>query len=247
MSKENMFEEEYFKSFEFKNGKAVSYEEFCNSDYFQNETLPYIYNKIIKYKKSGRFLDVGCAFGFFAKKFEKDFEVFGFDISNHAIKKAKQLLPKFKNNFFVHNAEEKWPFPKKFFDVILMWHIIEHLPHPKKCLENAFNCLKDDGILFIGFPTKLFELPKWLVKSKKTIQKINDFLYPLKIRNLRIQFNTDQTHVSSPWPFEIVFKRFLKPFFVYKEVQPSDLVHQLIAGCFDIIAVKNPKLLDGEI
>lgn len=65
----------------------------------------------------GKVLDVSCAYGFMLKRFPDAFEKFGVDISDYAIAKAKRRLP--KATFKVINAEDKLPFPKEFFEVVI--------------------------------------------------------------------------------------------------------------------------------
>ena len=232
----NAFEKKYFEEYEF-NGKT-----FCSySDFFQKEKpefLEAVKKKVMKYKTSGKLLDVGCAEGYYLDKFSKNFEVYGIDISEYAVSKAKSLVPEFEKNVFVCSADSNWLFEKNFFDVIIINHTIEHVVNPKKCLHNAFNALKDDGILYLAFPTKLFELPKFIPNYKKTATLINKVIYPLHIGNLRIQFGTDATHKSNPWPWDVANNSFLNPFFEPIEMFPEKWWQKLIAGGYEIVAKK---------
>lgn len=109
---------------------------------------------VLKFKSSGRLLDIGCAFGHFAKHMKnKGFEVYGVDVSQYAIERCRKM---FKNdNFLLHNAEHKLPFPKKYFDVITAFDVLEHTKKPNKVLKNLVYALNDNGILLLFMPLKL--------------------------------------------------------------------------------------------
>ncbi|MDO8537283.1 MAG: class I SAM-dependent methyltransferase [archaeon] len=233
---ENKFEKNYFENYEF-NGKTFTH----YSGPFSAETPEFVEavkEKVFRYKKNGKLLDVGCAEGHFLKAFSQNFEVYGIDISNYAVQKAKNLNKKFEKNIFAHSADADWNFPEKFFDAIIINHTIEHLHDPKKCLQNAFIHLKDNGILYIAFPTKLYELPKFIPNYKKTTSLLNKFLHPIHFGNFRIQFGTDITHISNPWPWNVADNSFLSPYFEPVYIFPQKFHQKIIAGSFEIVARK---------
>lgn len=102
-----------------------------------------------KFKKA-QILDIGCAYGYVLNLLPKNSNMFGLDISEHAINTAKK---NFKDiTFKVGNVEEKIPFPANSFDIIILNDVIEHLENPQKALENIKKILKKDGILYITTP-----------------------------------------------------------------------------------------------
>jgi len=104
---------------------------------------------ISKYKKSGRILDVGCGAGDFLSVFDvKKWERFGLDISKEACTVAGKKLGK---NIF-HGELANCQFPNKYFDVITLNHVLEHMARPREEMNKIFRVLKDDGILFIRIP-----------------------------------------------------------------------------------------------
>jgi len=104
---------------------------------------------IMKFKKRGKLLDVGCSTGEFlllAKKYK--WNVYGVEISEDAEKIAKN---KHKLNVFIGTLEDA-KYPSKFFDVISLGDVIEHVKSPAKFLSEINRILKDDGIIFISTP-----------------------------------------------------------------------------------------------
>ena len=102
-----------------------------------------------KIKEPGRLLDVGCGPGFFLASAQKrGWEVTGLDISIKAEAFAKR---RFHLDIAVCQLEQA-EFPGKSFDLITMWHVLEHMPHPRVTLRKAYELLKPDGLLLVQVP-----------------------------------------------------------------------------------------------
>ena len=71
-------------------------------------------------------LEIGCGIGrilnFIAKEYSAN--VLGCDISNNAIKKAKELLPLYSENFFISSSYEI-NLKSESVDVVIMWGVFE--------------------------------------------------------------------------------------------------------------------------
>ena len=106
--------------------------------------------RIKKLKKSGRILDVGCGRGNFLLAMQKaGWEVYGNDISLDACEYVKNEL-ELKNIYNGHLLS--LDLSAAFFDVITLWHVLEHLEKPRETLEYINRLLKDDGVLVIESP-----------------------------------------------------------------------------------------------
>jgi SAM-dependent methyltransferase len=46
----------------------------------------------------------------------------------------------------------QWPFEDELFDLIIFWHVLEHLPSPITSLSEAFRCLTPGGAVYISTP-----------------------------------------------------------------------------------------------
>ena len=98
----------------------------------------------------GNLLDVGCGAGFFLNYANsKGWDVNGIDLLDEYIQFAKEKLM-IKN---VHCLSlEKAHFDEKFFDVVTLWDLIEHLPKPLQELKKINRLLKPGGHLAIWTP-----------------------------------------------------------------------------------------------
>ncbi|MCM8787050.1 MAG: class I SAM-dependent methyltransferase [Candidatus Omnitrophica bacterium] len=120
--------------------------------------------KILKFKKEGRLLDVGCNKGFFLADMKKyNWDVWGVDISSFSCEYAKKTF-KLENIFCANILDIE--FEDNFFDVITLWQVIEHLEEPLEVLKKLNRFLKKEGFLLIecpnfsSFSAKIFK-DKW--------------------------------------------------------------------------------------
>ncbi|MBN3038402.1 MAG: methyltransferase domain-containing protein [Candidatus Omnitrophica bacterium] len=102
---------------------------------------------VVGYKKDGRLLDVGCAFGTFLKLMkENGWETWGSEISGYAADYSRKSTgSKIISGDFL-NAD----FSQEHFDVVTMWDYIEHVKDPYSNLKKAEQLLKNGGFLFIS-------------------------------------------------------------------------------------------------
>ncbi len=109
-------------------------------------TGEYISEMLIKAK--GKVLDIGCGCGDLLEDLHRcGCEVYGIEINPNAVAVCQQK----GFNVFSGNLEEA-RFQEDFFDTIIMWHVIEHLPSPKKTLLEIRRILKPYGKVFIYCP-----------------------------------------------------------------------------------------------
>ena len=100
--------------------------------------------------KEGRVLDVGAGRGEFLSKAKNTnrWQCFGTETSRYAVEFAKD---KFDMALSVGQLENL-DYQEKFFDVVCLWHVLEHLPYPSRAIKEAKRILKDNGFLFIAVP-----------------------------------------------------------------------------------------------
>ncbi len=106
--------------------------------------------KLVRHLTKGRnLLDIGCGTGYFpAYMKQKGYNASGVEISPEArefgIRKFDlEIIPPGK---FLTGTENG------VYDVITLWHVLEHLYDPGKYLDRIYGALKDDGVLIIALP-----------------------------------------------------------------------------------------------
>jgi SAM-dependent methyltransferase len=100
-------------------------------------------------------LDLGCGDGSVISKFGTTAHVYGIDISEQAVKKARMAGVE---SFRVDISSEKLPFQDAFFDIVYFGDVIEHLTDPDFAIAEVHRVLKASGVLLLSTPN----LASWL-------------------------------------------------------------------------------------
>ncbi len=102
-----------------------------------------------KYKKSGRILDIGCGQGYFLLACRGlGYEVEGIDISDYSASYVRNELKIPVTAGPIRDIN----FQSNSYDVITMWHFLEHTSNPKIYIDKASHWLKNDGLLIVDVP-----------------------------------------------------------------------------------------------
>jgi 2-polyprenyl-3-methyl-5-hydroxy-6-metoxy-1,4-benzoquinol methylase len=109
----------------------------------------------------GRILDVGSGDGYFADRVSRlkgSGEVFGIDISETAINKAKINYPTLN---FSQGQIESLAFSDSFFDTVFAIEVLEHIVDVQRAIEELRRVLKKGG--YLAITTTDFNLLKRLI------------------------------------------------------------------------------------
>ncbi len=110
----------------------------------------------------GSLLDVGCGAGFFLHYAKlKGWNVSGIDLLKEYAQFARKEL---KLDSIQCLPLEEALFPEQSFDVVTLWDLIEHLPHPLHELKRINQLLKPGGHLAIWTPNvknSIFMKERW--------------------------------------------------------------------------------------
>ena len=94
--------------------------------------------------KPGKILDFGCGPGWILSSLDATWEKHGVEISKFASKTASKFAK-------IHTGSIE-NFTEKDFDVIIIYHVIEHLSDPISTIKELYKILKPGGYLIIGTP-----------------------------------------------------------------------------------------------
>jgi 2-polyprenyl-3-methyl-5-hydroxy-6-metoxy-1,4-benzoquinol methylase len=100
------------------------------------------------YRQGGRLLDVGCSVGVFLDAARRrGWDAYGVEVSQDtaAVARARGL------NVHTGTLADS-SFPPRFFDVVTLWDVIEHLADPLETLKSINAILTDNGILALSTP-----------------------------------------------------------------------------------------------
>ncbi|MBE7473080.1 MAG: class I SAM-dependent methyltransferase [Anaerolineales bacterium] len=106
-------------------------------------------HRLLNLKKSGRILDIGCGRGQMLYEFKKrGWQTFGTELTES---KAQAAREEFGLDVLTVPLEA-CGFEDNFFDVVTLWHVLEHLPYPRETLREINRVLKKDGFLVVAVP-----------------------------------------------------------------------------------------------
>jgi len=94
----------------------------------------------------GRMLDIGCGMGDLLSAVDDKWEKHGLEISKTAANYAAR-----HGHIHVGSLRDAG-YPNEHFDLIVLYHVIEHLPHPEDEILLIRNLLKQAGMLIVGTP-----------------------------------------------------------------------------------------------
>jgi 2-polyprenyl-3-methyl-5-hydroxy-6-metoxy-1,4-benzoquinol methylase len=107
-------------------------------------------DKIERYMRTGRLLDIGCGRGFFLSNFlDSGFDYLGLEPRRRISKKAEERVG--EKRVFCGTLKEA-NFPDEHFHVVTMINLIEHLPSPRDVLQEVNRVLANNGLLLIETP-----------------------------------------------------------------------------------------------
>lgn len=106
------------------------------------------FDRVLGGDQPGRLLDVGAGIGtFLAIARERGWQVEGTEVSRTAIDKARELHDITIRTGFVEGAAPPGP-----YDVISLWHVVEHLPDPAETLRFCLGLMSEHGRIVLAMP-----------------------------------------------------------------------------------------------
>lgn len=143
---ENFYSNNIYNQSYFEGGQEDGYANYQDSkDILKiefNSTKDFILKNIKK--SGGDLLEIGCAYGYFLETINPFFNVFGIEMSNHAVNECKKI-----GLNVISVDEEKKFLNYKIFDVVVMLDVIEHIVDPLETFNHISKCTKKDSLLVI--------------------------------------------------------------------------------------------------
>jgi SAM-dependent methyltransferase len=94
----------------------------------------------------GKILDVGCGLGHLLSGVDPRWERHGIEISGYAAEKARE------HGKIFHGDLRSAAYPDRSFDVVTLYHVIEHMEDPERELREIKRVMKPGGFLVVGTP-----------------------------------------------------------------------------------------------
>lgn len=198
--------------------------------------------------KKGRLLDVGTGNGFFLDEALRQgySEVVGVEPSQHAVSKASDSV----RSCIIPDILKANQFESDSFDVVTLFHVVDHVIDPKSVLKICHKILKDSGVLIIvshdvcalsakimGERSPIFDIEHTQLFSLSTISSLVNSVgfNPVVSNSLRNIYSMDYWLTFLPIPAALKHG-------IRKILDSLGMLHRnlsLKAGNFLLIAVKN--------
>ena len=146
------FDDKYFSTHTYANISFAKYSMYWWSNHFY-ATLARRYGW-----HGARLLEVGSGMGHLVAQLEDTFETVGVDLNHWAVKQSKSVVN--KSSLQTASAQEL-PFTNASFNVVIIKHIVEHLPNPAKALQEIGRITEKGGILILATPNLGSLLKPW--------------------------------------------------------------------------------------
>ena len=152
------FDEEYFSTHTYADITFAKYSMYWWSNRF-NAMLARRYGK-----RGTRLLEIGSGLGHLVGQLEDSFETYGMDVNYWAVKQSKSVV---KTSALQTASAQELPYKDDSFNVVIIKHIVEHLPDPEKAIAEIGRVTEKGGTLILATPNLDSLLKPW--KGKKWI------------------------------------------------------------------------------
>ncbi len=127
------------------------YDGYGRNDYLSPITIKRyneILDKLEKYRKTNKLIDVGCGIGYFLEEAKKrGWEVYGTEMTDKAVEICKQ-----KGINIYHGELNISDFEEGSFDVVTSFEVIEHIYNPQEEAKKFNYLLRKGGLLYLTTP-----------------------------------------------------------------------------------------------
>ena len=146
------FDEKYFSTHTYANVTFAKYSMYWWSNRF-HAILARRYGK-----RGARLLEIGSGMGHLVGQLENSFETYGMDINHWAVKQSRSVI---KTTQLQTASAQELPFRDDSFNVVIIKHIVEHLPDPQKAIQEIGRVIEPGGTLILATPNLDSLLKPW--------------------------------------------------------------------------------------
>lgn len=143
---------------------TVSYDQQSKAKLNKKYLSPYFDHFVeVRPNTSPTLLDYGSGWGTFLKKTPRNFKLYCFDLSEHAMQRTCSSLGRLGLNVSPATIDEGSLIEPTELDFIVCSHVLEHVEDDRKILDMFYRGLSEKGVLLINIPiNEVWDDPKHL-------------------------------------------------------------------------------------
>jgi len=146
------FDQSYFSSNTYANVSFARFSQYWWSNRFY-AILARRYGK-----RGGRLLEIGSGLGHLVGQLQDHFQTFAVDLNHWALLQSLNVAC---HTSHISSSAEELPFGDRLFTVIIIKHVVEHLPHPEKAIAEIERLTVPGGILLLSTPNLASLFKQW--------------------------------------------------------------------------------------
>lgn len=135
------------------------------------EHLQAIIDDYVTEKSDCRLLEAGCG-SMSMVRLDKEVHVTGIDISELQLARNRELSERIQGDI------QTYQFAPRSYDIIICWHVLEHLSAPQLAVDNFLRAVKPGGLIILAYPN-LYSLKGVVTKLTPHIVHIWYYRYLL--------------------------------------------------------------------
>lgn len=146
------FNEKYFSTHTYQDVSFARYSQYWWSNRFYAILAR-------RYGKPGaRLLEIGSGLGHLVGQVESHFETYAVDVNPWALRQSQGVA---RRTSHVTSSAEELPFDDGAFGVVIIKHVVEHLPHPESAIAELGRLTSPGGVLILATPNLSSLLKPW--------------------------------------------------------------------------------------
>ena len=149
------FDESYFSSNTYKDLSFAKFSQYWWSNRFYAilarryaQHLPGAQH-LLGGKRGARLLEIGSGLGHLVGQLESHFQTYAVDVNPWALQQSHSNAP---HSSLQASRAEALPFANSAFSVVIIKHVVEHLPHPENAIAELGRVIENGGILILATP-----------------------------------------------------------------------------------------------
>lgn len=203
---------------------------------------------IKEYGNGTTLLDIGCGEGFFLFNASRaGYRIKGIELSQGATAYAKREF----GLDVQAGAFEELQLPENYFDVVTLWQVLEHLPHPLEVLKETHRILKPGGLIAAstpdieGIPSRILRRRWWNIRrihiNQFSTDTLTDILQNAGFRDLSSVSYTESISLL------MLFVPILRHLKIYQSVKGLFYPSSILGKVMNRTILTYPSRLDNSV